>query len=554
MIKTYVKQSDKENKYYFFDQSIVRNAENTCIKQSEAEKVITNASWIDQYNWTPDSGIPDWEHRVSIMYPNVEYDEENKKYKIWYHALNTNSPVDEYRWRDNLIDKNNSNNVELDGFCNTAQGVIHKGHDVLCYMESDDGLNWVRPELGEFFYKTRRGEIIGTNIAYIGMHGLGVHKNENPDSGEPKYLMAGRTWDTDSLDARGEPIGVAISFSDDGIHWEDPITIKTAYDCASDLYYVRADTHNQLIWSTEKNKYVVITRGYLKNVSGIRVVAYMESTADLESVRVLQKEKCTGGIKYWDRTAKYWSTPEIVLDKNVTADFQPYSMPFTHLANGYYVGIASIANFEKGEKGIWNSVHAELTWSPDAKIWQYIDKGNPFIKNAKEFCLAPGNDYGMIYCAAPVTVEDKTEIFYTATPELHYIKYGDIPENIKQIVDEKNPEAAKAEAITRTSTLNIARIKKDCYAGIWAENGYIITEAFEVTGNDLRITADIADGGSLAIEILDSDDNVVCTPCKNLTDKTVCDISMLKGKRVYFKIFLKNASVCAISGNIEIRR
>ena len=70
----------------------------------------------------------------------------------------------------------------------------------------------------------------------------------------------------------------------------------------------------------------------------------------------------------------------------------------------------------------------------------------------------------------------------------------------------------------------------------------------------MRITADISDGGSLAVEILDSDDNVVCNFCTSSTDKTVYDISMLKGKSVYFKIFLKNASVYAISGNIKIGR
>ena len=154
----------------------------------------------------------------------------------------------------------------------------------------------------------------------------------------------------------------------------------------------------------------------------------------------------------------------MVLDKNVAADAQPYSMPVAHLTDGCYVGVVSVANFDKTTSGVWNSVHAELTWSPDAKNWQYIDKGNPFIANAQEFALSKGNDYGMIYCAAPVDVDDKTKVFYSATSELHYVAYKDIPEDIKAIVDEKIPKAQKAQAVTRTSTLNIAQVEKDRYA------------------------------------------------------------------------------------------
>ena len=544
-----------ENKYYLFDSGIIRCAENAKLTQGQVEKVFTNASWVDQYRWTPESGIPDWEHRVSIMYPNVEYDEENKKYKIWYHALNTDSPVDTYRWRDNLIDKSNSKNVDLGDFVNTARGVIHQGHDVLCYMESYDGIHWVRPELGEYFYKTRQGEVIGTNIAYIGMHGLGIHKNENPKPNEPKYLMAGRTWDTDSVDERGEPIGVAISYSEDGFHWEDPITIKKAYDCAPDIYYVRADTHNQLLWSVERNKYVIITRGYSNVTADTRVVAYMESIDQLESIRTLQEEKQAGGEKYWEKTAEYWSTPEMVLDKNVTADAQPYSMPVARLADGYYVGVVSVANFDKEGKGIWNSVNAQLTWSRDGKDWNYMDKGNPFIPNASQFALEPGNDYGMIYCAAPVDAEGKTRVFYSATSELHYVKYDHIPEHIKGIVDEEIPEAQKRQAITRTSALNIAQIEKDRYAGLYSEDGSITTQGFEVLGSKLAVTADVQPGGAVKMEILDTYGNVIkgyeATVKENVTDRQILDLSALKGQKVALRICLRNACIYTIGGEIS---
>ena len=356
---------------------------------------------------------------------------------------------------------------------------------------------------------------------------------------------------------------MAIAFSDDGYHFEAPITIKTAYDCAPDIYYVRADTQNQLFWSRELERYVVITRGYAKRNTAARVVAYMESTSDLKSVRDLLKLKLDGGEKYWEKTAAYWTCPEMVLDKNVTIDAQPYSMPISHLADGCYIGILSVANFDRNGKGVWNSVHAELTYSNNAREWQYVDKGNQFIKNAEHFALESGNDYGMIYCAAPVNVGDKTEIFYAATPELHYTEYSHIPENIRRVVDEKIPKAKEIEAPTRTTTLSVARISKDRYAGFWAYDGSITTEAFEISGDELKITADVSDNGALSVEVLDSDGRVTDgygsqdfeVLYRSATDRCVCwggrNLALLKGKTVYFKIYLKNAGIYTIGGNIE---
>lgn len=549
--------------YYLFDDSIIESADNAALTLGTVEKVITNASWVDQYKWTPESGIPDWEQRVTIMYPNVEYDEAQGKYKMWYQAYHTDSPVDEYDWRSNIIDKNNTKNVELGTFENTAKGTVYDGIDVLCYMESTDGINWVRPELGEFYYKTRTGEIIGTNIAFIGMTGLGVLQNENPDENEPKYLMAGRAFEVDSYDANGDPIGVAISWSEDGYHWEAPITIKSAYECPSDMYYVRADTHNQLLWSAERGKYVVITRGYTNSSPSVRVVAYMEGLENLTSLKILQEEKNTLGDGYWKTTTKYWSKPETVLDRYVTQDAQPYSMPILHASDGYYIGVVSVANFDKKTSGVWNSVHAQLAWSSDGKDWQYIEKGTSFIPNAEEFVLEKGNDYGMIYCAAPVTVGDKTRIFYAAVPELHYTNYSQIPEDIKQVVDEQIPAAKEAQSFTRTPTLNIAQFGKDRYAGYSAESGTVTTGPFKVWGENFKLTADVKEGGALRVEVLDKKGKVIkgfeaesCVPIEgDVTDQVVIwkdkDFSDLKGKTVSFRIYLQNASVYTISGDFE---
>ncbi|MBQ5777630.1 MAG: hypothetical protein IIV97_02295 [Oscillospiraceae bacterium] len=289
----------------------------------------------------------------------------------------------------------------------------------------------------------------------------------------------------------------------------------------------------------------------------------MESTDELSSIRDLLAAKRKGGEKYWEKTAKFWTCPETVLDHNVSLDAQPYSMPQAHVADGCYVGVVSVANFDKEGNGVWNSVHAELAWSPDAKNWNYIDKGNPFIKNAEKFALEAGNDYGMIYSAAPVNVGNRTDIFYSATAELHYIAYDEIPDDIKKIVDEKIPKAAEKRAVTRTSTLKIARIPKDRYAAIWAESGTVTTNTFSVSGEKLVVTADVCEGGCVKIEVSGSDGMVIDgysaddfdVITENITEKNVSwggkDLSALCGREVSFRILLENAGVYTIGGEIK---
>ena len=237
-------------------------------------------------------------------------------------------------------------------------------------------------------------------------------------------------------------------------------------------------------------------------------------------------------------------------------------MPVAHLAKGCYLGVACMANFDKDTDGVWNSVHAQLTWSSDARTWHYMDQGNPFIANAPIFELKPGNDYGMIYSSAPIQVDGMARFFYSATPELHYVTYDEIPKDIKEIVAREIPKADAAKMFTRTSTLSVATIKKDRFAGLWSEDGTIITRTFVVCGGSLKLTADVKPGGWIKMEILDTGDAAVkeyelsnfCTIETDVTDEPVYwgvrDLSELTGKTISLRILMKNAGVYTIGGDI----
>lgn len=526
--------------YYFFDNRIVKSASGVELTLGSVTKRVTNASWLDQYKWTADSDIPEWENRVTIMYPHVIYDENGVsvdgvtpvKYKMWYHSYCTKAPASDYKWFDFIIDKDNSRGVDIGDLHNNARGTFHWQGFALCYMESPDGISWTRPDCGEFYYKKQNGEIVGTNIVLIGNHGTGVHINTHPKAGagEPRYLMA--------------TTGTGISWSEDGIHWEKPVIIK---DGNKTDPWMPGDTHNQLLWSPELQRYVVISRGYIDKK--IRTVIQFSSKDSLTSLRLMGED-----MTYEERSA-YWTEPRHVLYG--ASDAQPYSAPIIYADKGCYIGIVSIADFEINTKGTYQQVYAGLIWSPDGERWEYIKGGEPFIKNDSTFRLMRGNDYGMIYCAAPVVTGETTKIFYAATPELHYFKYSEIPDGIKEVMRAEIPLAVEDEFITRTTTLSFAEFVTDRYAG-YKGIGSVTTTTFTITGDHIRFNAE----GEVTVALLDPDGKVI--EGFDHGDFSADDYSSyerrmrwkgdtvkLVGRTVFLEFRLNGATLYTVGGNIE---
>ena len=474
-----------------FDHRIT-TAENAKLVYGNIEKKRTDIFWIDQYARIAETQIPDWEHRISILYPYVLYEENGvginggiARYKLWYHSWQSGS-ID---WVKNIVDQANSNNIDLGEAVNKARGNIYPGDHAVCYMESEDGIRWTRPNCGEFFYKTSEGSIIDTNIVFIGNHGPGVSFNLHPDkTREPQFLLAAAAEDTPDK-------GVAISRSQDGIHWERPFTVKSGKTTDTNMM---ADTHNQIIWSPELGRYVVTSRGWV----GERVIVQFTSKdqfAVSENAVLPQNEY----EYYYKENERNWEEPEITVQRTMNA--QPYSMPIARISEGYYLGVVSVADFDKNTKGKFQSVHAELMWSYDAVHWFDILGGTPFIANADSFAFEPGNDYGMIYSAAPVITEDETKFFYAALPEPHYFSFDQIPKPIVDGMKSYAPHAVVAQAITRSTSLNFASIKNDKIVGYYSKNGTIRMGPVDISGDSVMIVSEIPHGGRISVAFLDSD-------------------------------------------------
>ena len=131
-----------------------------------------------------------WE--LTIAWMSVYRNPETGKYQLWYQA-----------------------------YAGTKQGVDKSLECVVCYAESDNGIQFTKPELDLFPFK----EHAKTNIVLVGngLSGAGdrycncVIVDPNEKDPAKRYKMAYYDWSM--LNGRLEP-GLHVAFSPDGIHWK----------------------------------------------------------------------------------------------------------------------------------------------------------------------------------------------------------------------------------------------------------------------------------------------------------------------------------------------
>ena len=208
------------------------------------------------------------------------------------------------------------------------------------------------------------------------------------------------------------------------------------------------DTHNNAFWAPSLRKYVGITRQWSKPFG--RQVAWTSSPDFLN----------------WDKT-------QIVLE-GLDERHQTYSMPVC-FHGGVYIGLVAI--HDQDADRVWT----ELTWSPDTKTWHRVVPGTPLIPNGDEGEC----DWGCVYAAAcPVFLKDEIRLYYGGSDGLH--------------------------TSWRNGFFCLATLRPDGFAGYRATDAATVTTTPVFDGKaPLRVSADIAEGGSLVVRILGAENQVL---------------------------------------------
>jgi len=142
----------------------------------------------------------------------------------------------------------------------TAQGGV-SNPVVICYAESDDGVNWVKPDLGLVsFQGSTKNNIILDKIGTGGCHDFSPFIDTNPNvSAQEKYKAIGHV-----LGVKADP-GLYGFVSADGIHWR-PIQDDFIINEKGWAF----DTQNIAFWSDVEKQYVMY---YRLTVNEVRHIA-----------------------------------------------------------------------------------------------------------------------------------------------------------------------------------------------------------------------------------------------------------------------------------------
>ena len=401
----------------------------------------------------------------------------------------------------------------------------------VCYAESKDGINWVKPSLGlvEIDGSTDNNVIIESipdNIT--------VMKDENPNCPpDMKYKAVMSMVETDYRDGNRSNV-LGLSVSSDGINFRHHSVISRGH---------AYDTQNTLHYDKYKNKYFCYIRSYEKrdpskssdprmNEENIRHIRVMEST-DLVN----------------------WSEPAL-LDFGDVEDYPLYTncvckYPYD---DRYYIGFPT----RYVERRDWSESYDSLCGKELRKKRIGVQKR---LGLALSDCLFMSSTDGFHY-------HRFEEATLTSGPEMekNWV-YGDCfpsvgqpiitPSKVKGAPDELSIYVFGHHWMDVPSVLTRYVYRKDGFASVKAsyKGGKIVTKPFVFEGSSLSLNMSTSARGGIYVRVLDENGNAIeGYSSSELFGDTVnkpvvfpLSLSDLQGKTVRFEFIMKDAELYSMT-------
>ena len=349
-----------------------------------------------------------------------------------------------------------------------------------CYAESEDGIRWVKPNLGLISYKgsTENNILfrqIGVGASRSRVHGSGVfYDSSAPEASRFKCVSQGL------FQGIGErPYYVAGMTSPDGLNWtrlEKPIC------------QVFADSQYSGYWNPVLGKYVLYGRvGGRGRAIGRSVSDHFESFPPLSLVLQTDDQHPPQTDLYNPACVLYPGRTDLVMM------------------------FPSLFNLSK------DTLDIHFALSNDGEKWTWPDRETVLIPLGDDGEFDSGSLYMANGC---VEVEDEIWFYFGASRLKHE------ETNLDTLVDPLN-QRVYSRAVTKKDRLVSASAD--------AQEGRFVMPLLKSAGRFLSVTADIRQGGQLRVGLRDSEGKPV--PGRALSD---CDLisSSCSGR----KIFWKNAS------------
>ena len=343
----------------------------------------------------------------------------------------------------------------------------------ICYATSADGIVWNKPITTPRNAEEQHNKVFGGTKEF---NCAGVFKDPNDPDGEKRYKMVY----SDYPDGTSKTASSSAAYSPDGIHW-------VPYEGNPLIPF--SDSHCCPFWDARRGRYVCYLRYGPPNT---RMISMTESEDFV-----------------------HWS-PKITLFRREAMD-QPFSTKLYQMEvmpyGNHYFGFITTYHGETiqpipPEKEAWaDKSDVQLTYSRDGRVWYRVGKRGaiPYAEFdterdwktfAREATFIPWGehgkdwDWGSLYpLQAPIVYDDEIRIYYVGMTGRHWAPYhGD--ENT-------------------TSGIGLATLRLDGFVSVDAEEeGTLTTRTLMFVGDALEINAN-ASGGSIHVEALDPEGNVI---------------------------------------------
>ncbi|MHA1885671.1 MAG: hypothetical protein ACW96S_11500, partial [Promethearchaeota archaeon] len=358
-------------KYLLLDSRVIKHSENCKLTLGKVTKNKNNPLFAEDKLWEP---------RFDNLYANVIFDTINNQayYRCWYSPF-----IVDYATSKTKNKKKKSGSYIKRILEMIVKYGSKKSREMgICYAISKDGIDWEKPSLNLVEFDDSKEN----NIVLRNNHGAGLFKDDFIGDSDERYKLILADINERSM---------FTCTSHDGLKWSKPQAcpnIEKVSEEVKNLIKWNGDTHNNAIWASTIEKYVLITRMWKlakdnngKKI-GIRIVGRSESL----------------DYKAWTLTEPIFEGNEVYL--------QIYSMPIFEYY-GIYLGLPAIFNIKT------DTVQTELAWSPDTIKWYRICPGTALIPNSE---MKGDIDWGCIYAAkSPIILNNEIRLYYSGSDGPH---------------------------------------------------------------------------------------------------------------------------------------
>ena len=411
-----------------------------------------------------------WEHisYFSADEYRVLRDPEDGLFKCWYMDLDQSE-----RWMGT-------------GF----HDLVHPGGSKTMYAESEDGIEWTKPELDVYEEDGRKTNVVMGGHDNRGAH-FGLALDPHPPTRDERY----RALYTHYYDEDGTRMSrVEAAHSEDGIHWQiyDELpTFGLSGEHVGDVSVVFYDEGaREWVQNTRHFAQGVAPAANPRNPRNASFVHPYQphNFASYNKRRIFQSR--SHDLIHWSELVPIAAADddEDNLDESFYTMGQ-YKLGTLHLAT------TMVLRF------VENEMDVQLMSSRDGIRWARTNKRQPF--------LAPrGEGYWDAHMVSsispPIEVGDELWFYHSGTDRHHDWWIVGQAENID------HPEARDPEG--GTWGLGLATMRRDGYAGLYAtkyREGIVVTRPLMGMGSNLEINAKCAPGGYVRVEVADQNDDVV---------------------------------------------